>query len=187
MCQWFAPTSLVVSFEKEGRGCVLEQDIERIVERDKAGQVVALHLPQKAVLVSNHQVCTWRTSTVPVVPGRLTHVVQTYGDWWYDWCLTYYMGTHKDVFIVLKKSLKWIPLLGWVSSIATWDEVATHARQGNAIFQLHIPCPFVGVRSPALILKSRLAGSPFTAGRHAIDVHSLSGGHLHQQRYKTAE
>ena len=26
------------------------------------------------------------------------------------------MGTHKDVFIVLKKSLKWVPILGWVSA-----------------------------------------------------------------------
>lgn len=24
------------------------------------------------------------------------------------------MGTHKDVFIVLKNSLKWVPILGWV-------------------------------------------------------------------------
>ena len=57
MCQWFAPTSLVVSFETEGRGKLSEQDIERIVERDAAGQVVALRLPLKAVLISNHQVC----------------------------------------------------------------------------------------------------------------------------------
>lgn len=37
-----------------------------------------------------------------------------YADWWYAWCLTYFMGTHKEVFIVLKKSLKWIPVIGWV-------------------------------------------------------------------------
>ena len=24
------------------------------------------------------------------------------------------MGTHKDVFIVLKRSLKWVPVIGWV-------------------------------------------------------------------------
>lgn len=37
-----------------------------------------------------------------------------YADWWYAWCLTYFMGTHKDVFIVLKRSLKWVPVVGWV-------------------------------------------------------------------------
>ena len=40
-----------------------------------------------------------------------------YADWWYAWCLTYFMGTHKDVFIVLKDSLKWVPVVGWVRSI----------------------------------------------------------------------
>lgn len=31
----------------------------------------------------------------------------------YAWILTYFAGTHKDVYIVLKKSLKWIPVIGW--------------------------------------------------------------------------
>lgn len=37
---------------------------------------------------------------------------QVYLDWWYAWILCYFMGTHKDVFIVLKNSLKWIPVMG---------------------------------------------------------------------------
>lgn len=32
----------------------------------------------------------------------------------YAWCLTYFMNTHQDVYIVLKKSLKWVPFVGWV-------------------------------------------------------------------------
>ena len=40
-----------------------------------------------------------------------------YADWWYAWCLTYFTGSYKDVFIVLKKSLKWLPILGWVSRV----------------------------------------------------------------------
>jgi 1-acyl-sn-glycerol-3-phosphate acyltransferase len=27
----------------------------------------------------------------------------------------YFMGAHKDLFIVLKKSLKWLPVVGWVT------------------------------------------------------------------------
>ncbi|RDX56035.1 hypothetical protein OH76DRAFT_1337998 [Lentinus brumalis] len=90
--QWFAPTELVISFETEGQGKFSPEELETLVERDKNGKVVSLNLPQKTVFIANHQI---------------------YLDWWYAWSLTYLMGTHKDVFIVLKKSLKWVPILGW--------------------------------------------------------------------------
>ncbi|KAI0082188.1 acyltransferase-domain-containing protein [Panus rudis PR-1116 ss-1] len=92
MCQWFAPTKLLISFEREGLGSFSSEEIEQLVVRDKSGKVAALRLPQKSVLIANHQI---------------------YADWWYAWCLTYFMGTHKDVYIVLKKSLKWAPIVGW--------------------------------------------------------------------------
>jgi len=53
---------------------------------------LALNLPRKSVLIANHQI---------------------YLDWWYTWCLAYFMDTHRDVCIVLKKSLKWVPIFGW--------------------------------------------------------------------------
>ncbi|KAI0824184.1 acyltransferase-domain-containing protein [Trametes gibbosa] len=91
--QWFAPTQLVLSFETEGLGAFTAEEIATVVERDAAsGNVVGLRLPQKAALIANHQV---------------------YADWMYAWALTYFMGTHRDVFIVLKKSLKWLPIAGW--------------------------------------------------------------------------
>jgi len=43
----------------------------------------------------------------------------------YAWCLTYFMNTHRDVYIVLKKSLKWVPIVGWVSEscgLTPWPE-----------------------------------------------------------------
>ncbi|KAA1468636.1 acyltransferase-domain-containing protein [Dentipellis sp. KUC8613] len=92
MCQWLAPTRLVVTFETEGPGAFTEEEVAKVAVRNKSGRVVGLNLPQKLVLIANHQV---------------------YVDWWYAWCLTYFMGTHRDVFIVLKKSLKWVPVLGW--------------------------------------------------------------------------
>ncbi|KAH7924889.1 hypothetical protein BV22DRAFT_1034681 [Leucogyrophana mollusca] len=92
MNQLFAPTRLSITFETEGQGKFTEEEIQRIVERDASGKVTALRLPTKSVIIANHQV---------------------YSDWWYVWCLTYFMGTHKDVFIVLKKSLKWVPIAGW--------------------------------------------------------------------------
>ncbi|OCH96558.1 hypothetical protein OBBRIDRAFT_787114 [Obba rivulosa] len=90
--QWFAPTTLVISFEKHGPGRFTEEELNHLVERDGNGRVATIHLPQKAVLIANHQV---------------------YADWWYAWCLSYYMQTFKDIHIVLKRSLKWVPVLGW--------------------------------------------------------------------------
>ncbi|KAJ7102195.1 acyltransferase-domain-containing protein [Mycena belliarum] len=95
MCQWFAPTSLVISFEREGKGRFTPEQIERIVRKDQDGRVVSLDLPSKFVLIANHQV---------------------YADWWYAWCFTYFIGAngvHDSVFITLKKSLQWLPVLGW--------------------------------------------------------------------------
>ena len=56
--QWFAPTNLVLSFETEGQGKFTPEEIETLVQRDKNGRVTALNLPQKAVLIANHQVRT---------------------------------------------------------------------------------------------------------------------------------
>ena len=56
MCQWFAPTKLVVSFERMGQGRFSESELEGLVERDETGRVIMLNLPPKAVLLANHQV-----------------------------------------------------------------------------------------------------------------------------------
>ncbi|EJC98701.1 acyltransferase-domain-containing protein [Fomitiporia mediterranea MF3/22] len=92
MCQLFAPTSLRVTFETEGIGAFTPEQVEQIVVRDASGKVVELRLPPKMVIIANHQI---------------------YADWWFVWCLTYFMNIHQGLFIVLKKSLKWVPVLGW--------------------------------------------------------------------------
>lgn len=56
MCQWFAPTKLKVTFETEGKGKFNAEDVERLVVRNKSGEVAYLNLPTKFVLISNHQV-----------------------------------------------------------------------------------------------------------------------------------
>ncbi|KAK7064450.1 putative acyltransferase CST26 [Favolaschia claudopus] len=95
MCQWFAPTKLIISFEREGKGRLTQEEIDRIVKKNSNGEVESLDLPTKFVFIANHQV---------------------YADWWYGWCLTYYIGpqgVHDSVYITLKKSLRWVPILGW--------------------------------------------------------------------------
>ena len=56
MNQWFAPTKVSITFETEGQGKFTEEEIRNVVERDASGKVVALRLPSKCVIVSNHQV-----------------------------------------------------------------------------------------------------------------------------------
>ena len=47
---------MVISFEKEGLGSFTQEELDQIVVRDDSGRVVQLKLPQKAVLIANHQV-----------------------------------------------------------------------------------------------------------------------------------
>ncbi|KAH7107013.1 acyltransferase-domain-containing protein [Auriculariales sp. MPI-PUGE-AT-0066] len=85
--QWFSPTEFTVSME----GDLLKP--EDVVVRDTNGRVVSLNLPtKKLVVMSNHQV---------------------YNDWSYTWNLLYFCNLHMDIFITLKKSLKWLPVIGW--------------------------------------------------------------------------
>ncbi|PPQ72722.1 hypothetical protein CVT26_003017 [Gymnopilus dilepis] len=95
MCQWFAPTKLLVTFETEGMGAFTQDEIDRFIVKDSDGNNIGLNLPTKFVLIANHQV---------------------YVDWWYAWCFTYFMSpqaVHRYVYITLKKSLRWVPIVGW--------------------------------------------------------------------------
>lgn len=88
--QFFGPTQLILSFG-DGKGGLL--DPEQFVVRDKqSGRIERVELPQRAVWMSNHQV---------------------YTDWLYLWCLAYYADTADSILIILKKSLKWVPIVGW--------------------------------------------------------------------------
>lgn len=68
-------------------------DPELFVIRDKkGGKVTKVEMPSRSIWMSNHQV---------------------YTDWLYLWCLAYYADLADTVLIILKKSLKWIPFVGW--------------------------------------------------------------------------
>lgn len=88
--QFFGPTQLVISIG-DGKGGYL--DPEPFVHRDKqTGKVVSFDLPSRSIWMANHQV---------------------YTDWLYLWCLAYYADLADSILIILKKSLKWIPFIGW--------------------------------------------------------------------------
>ena len=56
MCDWFAPTKLVLTFERDGPGAFTDEELAHLVERDPSGAVSAINLPTKSVLIANHQV-----------------------------------------------------------------------------------------------------------------------------------
>jgi hypothetical protein len=56
MCQLFAPTQLKVTFELDGKGRFTEEEVNKVIERDANGDFVSLNLPDKFVLIANHQV-----------------------------------------------------------------------------------------------------------------------------------
>jgi hypothetical protein len=64
MCQWFAPTKVIVTFERDGIGKFSDEDLERHVLKNTKGEVVGLDFPTKFVLIANHQVSNCRMPLV---------------------------------------------------------------------------------------------------------------------------
>lgn len=81
----FAPTSLVITTDES-------IDDTKLVERDSKGQVTRINLPDRLVLMANHQ----------------AHV-----DWIYLWILACYSGHAEGITILLKWSLRQVPIVGW--------------------------------------------------------------------------
>ncbi|EPY51109.1 1-acylglycerol-3-phosphate acyltransferase [Schizosaccharomyces cryophilus OY26] len=72
---------------------------------------------------------------------------QLYSDWMYIWWLAYTAKLHGHIYIVLKDSLKWIPIIGWGMQLyrfiflsRKWDkDASTMERKFNFIH--HVPEP----------------------------------------------
>ena len=76
MCQWFAPSRLVITLERDGPGAFSIEEIGQIVIRARDERVLGLNLPSKSVLIANHQVRTCSTisliSTSPLLRSMQT-------------------------------------------------------------------------------------------------------------------
>ncbi|KAA1110654.1 hypothetical protein PGT21_028843 [Puccinia graminis f. sp. tritici] len=82
--QIFAPTNLVLTSDHS-------IDLNQVVRRDKNGNIIAIDLPSHSIIMANHQI---------------------YADWLYVWSLAYLADIHSALIIILKASLKWVPLVG---------------------------------------------------------------------------
>jgi hypothetical protein len=72
MCQWFAPSRLVITLEQDGLGAFSMDEIDAIAMRGRDGRVLGLNLPNKSVLIANHQVCTQASASddLPLITFR---------------------------------------------------------------------------------------------------------------------
>ena len=114
----FAPTSIILTTNTP-------PSITNLVERDsKTGQMTKLNLPDRLVIMGNHQ---------------------AYTDWMYIWILACYAGHAKGVIILLKASLKQVPIIGW--GMASRYSTYGWTDPFPAIFQLHFSQPIMGSRS----------------------------------------
>lgn len=84
------------------------------------------------------------------------------------------MNTHRDVFIVLKKSLKWVPVVGWVRFNIEGVSLGLISNIGNANVPIHIPKPFMGFGSVLPVLATFLAWAACRGKRHPSYVHFIS-------------
>jgi len=91
MTQFFAPSDLIVSF-RDAEGNLI--DPAPFAELDEEGFVRKLNLPKRSIWISNHQV---------------------YTDWLYLWILAYFCDFEENIIIIMKESLKWVPIVGIVS------------------------------------------------------------------------
>jgi lysocardiolipin and lysophospholipid acyltransferase len=71
------------------------------VSRDAQGNVLNINLPDRMVVMANHQ---------------------AYLDWMYLWILACYSGSARGIIILLKASLKNIPIVGWGMASGEGDQ-----------------------------------------------------------------
>lgn len=71
MCQWFAPSRLVVTFERDGPGAFSMDEIREIAIRGRDGRVLGLKLPNKSVLIANHQVRIYPSNSLHAAMSTL--------------------------------------------------------------------------------------------------------------------
>lgn len=118
----FAPTSLHLTTDSPSLA-------SNLVERDAHGRMTRINLPDRLVIMANHQ---------------------CYTDWMYMWILACYAGHAEGLTILLKWSLRHVPFVGWgMVSYLHGAECPSGARvraDSTALLPLHIPEALMGSR-----------------------------------------
>jgi lysocardiolipin and lysophospholipid acyltransferase len=89
--------------------------MNNLVERDSEGRMTKINLPDRLVVMANHQ---------------------AYTDWMYLWILACYSGHSTGVIILLKEGLKKIPVVGW-GMVSLYIHISTRSyhttKMGRAV------------------------------------------------------
>ncbi|KAG1150790.1 hypothetical protein G6F37_003324 [Rhizopus arrhizus] len=96
----FAPGDLIITLDEsctrgeneiDGEEDSEEDRLERLLSRNKSGEVIGISFPDKLIMMANHQILV---------------------DWIYVWFLAYLSKAHGSLKIMLKHSLSLIPIYG---------------------------------------------------------------------------
>ncbi|KAL1915644.1 uncharacterized protein VTP21DRAFT_6403 [Calcarisporiella thermophila] len=82
LVDYFSPVTMIVTGD---------ESVKNMVVKDR-GDSKQLRLPEKAIVISNHQI---------------------YLDWMYLWFFAYFADAHATLKIILKDSLRTVPIFGW--------------------------------------------------------------------------
>ncbi|KAI9272887.1 acyltransferase-domain-containing protein [Phascolomyces articulosus] len=83
LIQTFAPSDFVLTIDSSCDG--------DMVQRDKQGKGIGVTFPRRLIVTSNHQI---------------------YADWLYIWLVAFVANAHGSIKIILKHSLKYLPVFG---------------------------------------------------------------------------
>ncbi|KAI4257916.1 MAG: hypothetical protein LQ352_001422 [Teloschistes flavicans] len=102
MTQCWAPTVVRVSGHKSVRGELLKTTDGNLLS----------NFPERLILIANHQVSLAGPDRSEITVD-VADKVQIYTDWLYLWWFGYTNGMHGRIYVVLKESLRRIPVIGW--------------------------------------------------------------------------
>lgn len=98
LIQYFAPCDLVITVDQsctkwtKADGSSEDNGIEEVIRRKNNGSIETIAFPSRIAVMSNHQI---------------------YADWIYIWCIAHLANAHGSMKIILKDSLKKVPVAGW--------------------------------------------------------------------------
>ncbi|KAK7567013.1 acyltransferase [Phyllosticta citricarpa] len=127
LTQWWSPTKVHVSGDASLPG--------QLVQRPDGS--LECDFPRRIVLMANHQVRTSTRSQKKKPPSR-AYPLQLYTDWLYLWWIAYTNKMAGHVYIILKESLRNIPLIGWGCQFYNFIFLARNWEQDKPRFQQHL-------------------------------------------------
>jgi 1-acyl-sn-glycerol-3-phosphate acyltransferase len=124
MTQWWSPTVVRVSGDRS---------IPKQLFQNPDG-TLQCKFPRRLVMMANHQVGHITIKLLEPV----TDVGKLYTDWLYMWWVAYTNNMHGYIYIILKESLKNIPIFGWGAQFYNFIFLSRKWEQDKDQFKSHL-------------------------------------------------